>query len=55
MTKPEPPTDPITLLGEAAAQIHEVFLSYVAAGFTEQQALYLVGQILTASIRKWES
>ena len=53
VTKPEPPpTDPITILGEAAAQLHEVYCSYIGAGFTEQQALYLIGQIITAEIRK---
>jgi hypothetical protein len=57
VTKLEPPTppDPITILGEAAAQLHELYCSYIGAGFTEQQALYLVGQIITATIRKGEA
>jgi hypothetical protein len=33
-----------TPLADAAVAIHEMFLSYVAAGFTEQQALYLIAQ-----------
>ncbi len=45
------PTDPITQLGEAAAQSHELFTSYLNAGFSESQALYLVGQIITSAIR----
>lgn len=44
------PDDPITQLAAAAVGMHELFISFVAAGFTEQQALYLVGQALTASI-----
>ena len=42
----QPPEDPITNLAQAAAQMHELFLAYVNAGFTEAQALYLIGQIL---------
>lgn len=41
--------DPLTALGAAAQQLHEVFLSYVEAGFTESQALYLIAQILRGS------
>lgn len=40
------PNDPVSALAEGAAQMHELFSSYVNAGFTEQQALYLVGQLL---------
>ena len=32
---------------EAAVKIHEVFLSLMDAGFTEQQALYLCGQTMS--------
>lgn len=45
------PEDPITQLAVAAASAHEMFTSYVAAGFTEAQALYLVGQILASALR----
>jgi hypothetical protein len=44
------PDDPITQLAAAAVGMHELFISFVAAGFSESQALYLVGQALTASI-----
>ncbi|MGI5274856.1 hypothetical protein ACQEUU_37385 [Nonomuraea sp. CA-218870] len=44
------PEDPITQLAAGAAQLHELYASFVAAGFTESQALYLVGQALAASI-----
>lgn len=40
------PADPFSELQQAAASLHELFVSYVGAGFTEQQAIYLVGQIL---------
>jgi hypothetical protein len=45
------PTDPVSLLAAAATQTHEMFVSYMNAGFTEPQALYLVGQMITASMR----
>lgn len=44
------PENPLSALMVGAAMIHELFRTYVGAGFTEQQALYLVGQLLTASI-----
>lgn len=43
--------DPITQLAEGAASAHELFLAYVAAGFTENQALYLVAQMVTVAMR----
>ncbi|MEV8474873.1 hypothetical protein [Streptomyces sp. NPDC051173] len=36
------PADPITGLAEHAAQLHEMFLAFQHAGFTENQALELV-------------
>lgn len=45
------PEDPITLLAEGAAQLHELFLAYLNAGFSEGQALFLLGQMLQASIK----
>lgn len=36
-------------LTTSAVALHEMYLAYVAAGFTEAQALYLVGQILAAA------
>lgn len=38
-----------TPLSGAALAIHELFLSFVAAGFTENQALTLVALISTRS------
>jgi hypothetical protein len=40
------PNDPFLPLLDAAVSFHEMFLNFVEAGFTEQQALYLVAQIL---------
>lgn len=45
------PPDPLTELAKGAAQVHELFSSYVDAGFSENQALYLVGKMLAASIQ----
>lgn len=44
--------DPLTELQQGAAQAHELYLSYVGAGFDEQQALYLTGKVITAGIRR---
>jgi hypothetical protein len=38
----------MTVMGEGAAELHELYSSYVAAGFTPAQAVYLVGQVLRA-------
>ena len=50
MADPLDPLDPLTALAEGAAQMHEMFLAYVQAGFTEQQALYLVDSALKAML-----
>lgn len=42
---PEMPADPSTPMQESAVAIREVYLSYVNAGFTADQALYLAGCI----------
>ena len=34
--------NPFGEMAQAATAMHEMFLSYLAAGFTEGQALYLV-------------
>jgi hypothetical protein len=44
------PENPLSALMVGAAMTHELFRTYVEAGFTEPQALYLVAQLLTASI-----
>jgi hypothetical protein len=45
------PNDPVIPLGIVTVTAHELYLSLVGAEFTEQQALYLVGQILAATQR----
>lgn len=44
MIEPEPRTP----LQEAAAQAHEMFTTFMGQGFTESQAIYLVGQVLVS-------
>ena len=44
------PTDPITGLTEAAVQLHELYESFVEAGFTGPQAMQMVCAIVTASV-----
>lgn len=46
------PADPLTPLAETAARAHEVYLAYRAAGFTDRQALYLVGCQIKAGVRR---
>jgi len=36
----------LTPLAEAAAQMHELYTAWQAAGFTQQEALYLLGVVL---------
>src|SRR5690606_5978938 len=43
------PDDPITQLAAAAAHLHELYSALAHAGFTEQQALYLVGQLVISA------
>lgn len=42
MSQPDITPDPMTLLAAAAVQMHELFRSYVEAGFTEEQAMELL-------------
>ncbi|MHC3450747.1 hypothetical protein [Streptomyces prasinus] len=49
MTEPE---DPITQLAAAAVQLHELYDSYIEAGFTEAQAFELTKATLIASISR---
>jgi hypothetical protein len=51
MTEPEGPADPVSSLAEGAAMAHELFLSYKKAGFSAEQALYIISRIITANIR----
>lgn len=51
---PEPdPQPPLTALAAQAAAQHEVFRAWLAAGFTEDQALKLLAAMVTASIQGW--
>jgi hypothetical protein len=43
------PPEPMSELAAGAAQMHELFTAYIAAGFTESQALYLLGKLISAS------
>lgn len=44
--------DPFTPMAAAASQMHEMFLAYVEAGFTRDEALRLIIGIITAGIPK---
>lgn len=41
----------MTPLAEAATQINELFKSLTASGFTEQQALYMLGVFMASGQR----
>jgi hypothetical protein len=41
MSEENLPASPLSELAQAATQLHELFSAYRAAGFTDQQALYL--------------
>ena len=45
---PDEIPDPITELAAAAVQQHELYEAWVAAGFTERQALELLKTLITA-------
>jgi hypothetical protein len=45
------PQDPMTALAAATASVHELYLAYQHAGFTQPEALYLIGVLLTAILR----
>lgn len=47
---PDNPQPPLTELAAAAVQQHELYRSWVDAGFTEEQALDLLKTIITAGI-----
>ncbi len=44
----EGPEDPISALAEGVAQQHEMFMTYVGAGFTRPEALKIIIAMLTA-------
>lgn len=47
--QPTEPESPITLLAQAAIQMHELYRAYVDAGFTQDQAMHLVIAIMQAN------
>lgn len=47
---PDNPQPPLTELAAAAVQQHELYRSWVDAGFTEDQALDLLKTIIAAGI-----
>lgn len=44
--------DPLTSLATMGVVFHEIYAAYVSAGFSDAQAIYLVGVMLAASLRK---
>lgn len=52
MSDEKKPGDPFTALGEAAAGLHEMFVSLIASGFTEWQACRVIGVMLAESSRQ---
>ena len=44
--------DPMSALATAAASVHELFLAYMKAGFTQPQALYILGVMLAELMAK---
>lgn len=49
---PDTPADPVTPLMAAGMGLHELFLAYMAGGFTESQALRLVAFGMDAAVRR---
>jgi hypothetical protein len=48
------PRDPFTELMSAAVSMHEMYVTWVTAGFTEEQAFKLTQTALAAAISKQE-
>lgn len=48
----QPPPNPFgsTPLGDSAHQLHEMFRAYLAAGFTEEQALRLLALLAAYTV-----
>ncbi len=44
------PEDPMTMLAQGAAAQHEIFMAYVAAGFTRPEALAIIIAMITTHI-----
>ncbi len=48
----EQPRDPVSALTEGAIQQHEMFLAYIEAGFTHDEAIQLIVGLLAAYVNK---
>jgi hypothetical protein len=48
--RPQP--EPFTAVQEAAVQLHELFRTFRTSGFSERQALDLVGKMMTAAAQQ---
>lgn len=46
---PNPPREPSSDMRQAARALHETFTALINEGFTERQALAVIGQILAAN------
>lgn len=46
------PQDPIGQSTQAAIQLHEMFLAYIAAGFSRKEALSIVSAMVAAMVAK---
>jgi len=46
---PRPPTEPSADLRQLASIYHQMFIALTQEGFTEQQALLIIGQNIAAS------
>lgn len=46
------PADPMTLLGEAAAGMHELHVSFRKAGFSREESMELVREVMRNSMPK---
>lgn len=44
------PAEPMSEMAEGAAQLHELFESYVRAGFRRPEALYIVGIVISTGM-----
>lgn len=44
---PDQPQDPVTVLAQGAAQVHELYNAYRSAGFDRDHAIYLVGVVIS--------
>ena len=42
----EEPNTPITALWESALAMHEIFLTFMEAGFSESQALFMMVEMI---------